>query len=78
MVLRGLDEHGRRAPAVRSHDALLRRRSVSDLLASILDADEVLADPVLAAMARHGIVPGLDNRELRDGARGQFVGERAA
>ena len=28
-----------RAPSVRSHEALLRRRSVSDLLASILDAD---------------------------------------
>ena len=78
MVFRGLDEHGRRAPSVRSHEALLRRRSVSDLLASILDADPVLAGPVAGAMARHGIVPGLNNRELRDAARGQHVGERAA
>jgi hypothetical protein len=78
MVLRGLDEHGRRSPDVRSDETLLRRRSVAYLLESMLEADPVLAEPVLAAMAGHGIEPGLDNRELRDQARRQLAGARVA
>lgn len=78
MVLRGLDEHGRRSPDVRSDETLLRRRSVAYLLESMLDADPPLAAPVLAAMARHGIRPGSGNKELRDAARRELVSARAA
>jgi hypothetical protein len=49
--------------------ALRRRRYVAALLEAMLTVDSALADPVLAAMAEHGIRPGASNAELREAAR---------
>lgn len=71
MVLRGLDLLGAEAQALRTEQALRRRRYFSALLEAIVATDNALRRPVLRAMKAHGIVPGASNASLRDLARAQ-------
>jgi hypothetical protein len=78
MLLRGLEESRAPDSETRSPDldptqrtarALQRRRDMARVLEAMLRVDPALAEPVLAAMAAHGIHPGVSNDELADTAR---------
>ncbi len=73
MVVQGLDRFGSSDGDNRSEPVLRRRRHFSRLLAAIVATDASLAEPVLAAMAGHGIRLGASNAELRDQARARLT-----
>lgn len=73
MVVRGLDRFGHADCDDRSEAVLRRRRHFSRLLAAIVGTDHELAEPVLAAMAAHGIRLGASNAELRERARAELL-----
>lgn len=78
LFLRALDAFGRQRPAMRDEDELRRRRHFAGLLERIVACEPTLADPVLQAMAQHGIEPGLSNAELRDRARAPWLARSTA
>ncbi|MBO0875110.1 MAG: hypothetical protein J2P19_17145 [Pseudonocardia sp.] len=78
MLWRGLELGGAAVAAELGGEvdaqALRLRRHVARQLEAMLRVDPDLADPVLAAMAQHGIWPGASNAELREADR---AGRRA-
>jgi hypothetical protein len=68
-LLRGLELTGRDSPKGPVEDALRERRHFSRLVAAMAQADPQLAPLVLAAMAEHGIHPGVSNNDLARAAR---------
>lgn len=72
VFLRGLELSARMAGTSRSpaggpdREALKRRRYFAAVLDAMLLVDPELTDPLLEAMARHGIRPGATNVELRE------------
>lgn len=73
MVVQGLDRFGRSDCDTRTEPVLRRRRHFSRLLSAIVATDAGLTEPVLAAMAGHGIRLGASNAELRDEARVRLI-----
>lgn len=71
LLLRSMELAGDDDAATRATPALLGRRHFSRLLATMTHADPQLAPGVLAAMAAHGIRPGVSNSELRKRARAE-------
>jgi hypothetical protein len=69
LLLRGLELVGRDNPEGLNRDALRERRHFSRLMAAMAQADPALAPHVLAAMADHGIHPGVSNNDLSRAAR---------
>jgi hypothetical protein len=69
LLLRGLDLAGHDNSGGRNEDALRQRRHFSRLLSAMTQADPDLAPLVHAAMADHGIHPGLSNHDLSHNAR---------
>jgi hypothetical protein len=69
LLLRGLELSGRDNSAGLIDDALRERRHFSRLMAAMAQADPALAPHVLAAMAEHGIHPGVSNHDLSRAAR---------
>jgi hypothetical protein len=69
LLLRGLELAGRDSGRGLNEDSLRERRHFSRLLAAMTQADPQLAPLVQAAMAEHGIHPGISNHDLSNAAR---------
>ena len=69
LLLHGMELAGHDHPADLSSDALRERRHFSRLMTAMAQADPALAPHVIAAMAEHGIHPGVSNNDLSRAAR---------